>query len=168
MFGDQTLLTQTRRRISPVFNADEIITVVTKKHEAFYSGELTDWPQRTVIVQPENRGTGIALATTILMLRDFAPETIVATFPCDHHYISEAAFVTVIEAGIGVARSNSDAIVLVGAEATWPETEYGWIQPRLSTTTSALRPHASVSSGRSPPLQLRRICCAAAVFGTPS
>jgi mannose-1-phosphate guanylyltransferase len=35
----------------------------------------------------------------------------------------------VIEAGIQAARNKSDAIVLIGAEATYPETEYGWIEP---------------------------------------
>jgi mannose-1-phosphate guanylyltransferase len=129
MLGDETLLTQTRRRISPLFEVDKIITVVTRQHEAFYSRELDDWPSTAVIAQPENRGTGVAIATAILMLRDLDPEAIVATFPCDHHYSDEAAFLNVIEAGMLAARNNFDAIVLIGAEATNPETEYGWIEP---------------------------------------
>ena len=129
MLGDETLLTQTRRRISPLFDADKVITVVTKKHEAFYSREPGIWPQTAVIVQPENRGTGVGIATAILMLRDLDPEAIVAAFPCDHHYSDEAAFLNVIEAGMLAARNNFDAIVLIGAEATNPETEYGWIEP---------------------------------------
>ncbi|HTF71489.1 MAG TPA: sugar phosphate nucleotidyltransferase, partial [Edaphobacter sp.] len=74
-------------------------------------------------------GTGVAIATAILMLRDLDSEAIVAAFPCDHHYSNEAAFLDAIEAGILAARNNSDAIVLLGAEATYPETEYGWIEP---------------------------------------
>ena len=34
MLGDETLLTQTRRRISPLFDANKMITVVTKKTRA--------------------------------------------------------------------------------------------------------------------------------------
>ena len=129
MLGDETLLTQTRRRISTLFDANNIITVVTKKHEAFYSLELNNWPPTAVVVQPENRGTDVAISTAILMLRDLDPEAIVATFPCDHHYSHEAAFLNAIEAGMLAARNNFDAIVLIGAEATNPETEYGWIEP---------------------------------------
>src|SRR5713101_1926767 len=70
MLGDETLLTQTRRRISPLFDGDKMITVVTEKHEEFYSRELNDLPPTAVIAQPENRGTGVALATAILMLRE--------------------------------------------------------------------------------------------------
>jgi mannose-1-phosphate guanylyltransferase len=126
--GDQSLMTQTRRRISTLFDVDKVIAVVTKKHERFCSPELNDWPQTAMIAQPENRGTGVAIATAILMLRDLDSEAIVAAFPCDHHYRNEAAFVETVEAGIGVAQDNSDKIVLLGAEATYPETEYGWIE----------------------------------------
>jgi len=129
MLGDETLLAQTRHRISPLFDADKIITVVTKKHEAFYSRETNDWPPTAVVAQPENRGTGVAIATAILMRRDLDPDVIVAAFSCDHHYSDEAAFLNAIEAGMLAARNNPDAIVLIGAEATNPETEYGWIEP---------------------------------------
>jgi len=123
ILGDETLLTQTRRRISPLFDRDKMITVVTKKHEEFYSRELHDWPSTAIVAQPENRGTGVAIATAILMLRELDPEAIVAAFPCDHHYRNEDAFLDVIEAGILIARDTSEAIVLLGAEATYPETE---------------------------------------------
>ena len=129
ILGDESLLTQTRHRISPLFDSDRVIAVVTKKHERFYARELDDLPQTAVLAQPENRGTGVAIATAMLMLRDLGAEAMVAAFPCDHHYSNEAAFLDVIEAGILAVRNNSDAIVLIGAEPTYPETEYGWIEP---------------------------------------
>jgi len=129
ILGDKSLLTQTRRRISPLFDPGRVIAVVTRKHERFYSRELHDLPQTAVVAQPENHGTVVAIATAILMLRDLDADAIVTAFHCDHHYSNEAAFLDVIEAGIIPARNNSDAIVLLGAEATYPETEYGWIEP---------------------------------------
>lgn len=129
LLGEESLLTQTRWRIRPLFDPDKVIAAVTKKHERFYSRELNDVPQTAIIVQPENRGTGVAIAITVLMLRDLDPEAIVVALPCDHHYSDEAAFLTVLQAAIGVVRRGSDAIVLLGAEATHPETEYGWIEP---------------------------------------
>jgi len=129
MLGDETLVTQTRRRISPLFDSDKMITIVTKQHEEFYSRELDDRPQTRAVVQPANRGTGVALAAAILMLRELDADAIVAAFPCDHYYRNEHAFLDVIEAGILIAQDDSDSIVLLGAEATYPETEYGWIEP---------------------------------------
>lgn len=137
ILGDESLLAQTRRRISPMFHPGRIIAVVTKKHETFYSPELSDLPPAAVIAQPENRGTAAAIATAILMLRGMDPDAVVAAFPCDHHYRDEAAFLGVIEAGIEIARSSFDAIVLVGAQATYPETEYGWIEPVQALTSQA-------------------------------
>src|SRR5262245_47945870 len=61
MLGDETLLIPTRRRISPLFDADKMITVVTRKHEEFYSRELNDWPPTAVVAQPESRGIGVAM-----------------------------------------------------------------------------------------------------------
>ena len=127
--GEQTLLAQTRRRISPLFDPDRVIAVVTKKHERFYSGELIDSPRIELIEQPENRGTGVAIATSLLMLRGVADEAIVAFFPCDHHYSNEVVFVDVVKAGVLAVQNNFAAIVLLGAAATYPETEYGWIEP---------------------------------------
>ena len=137
MLGDHSLLTQTRRRINSLIEAGKTITVVTKKHEAFYSREFDGCARTALIVQPENRGTGVAIAAAILMLRELDAEAIVALFPCDHHYRDDAAFLNVVQAGIGVAQENSEEIVLVGAEATYPETEYGWIEPAPTLASTA-------------------------------
>jgi mannose-1-phosphate guanylyltransferase len=127
--GDESLLTQTWRRISPLIDAGRMITVVTRKHERYYRRELAAWPQMALAVQPENRGTGVAIGLAILMLQNLNPEAIVVTLPSDHHYRNESAFLDVVNAGINAARENPGRIVLVGAESNYPETDYGWIEP---------------------------------------
>ena len=127
--GDESLLTQTWRRISPLIDVGRMITVVTRKHEPYYRRELAAWPQMALAVQPENRGTGVAIGLAILMLQNLNPEAIVVTLPSDHHYRNESAFLDVVEAGINAARENPGRIVLVGAESNYPETDYGWIEP---------------------------------------
>jgi mannose-1-phosphate guanylyltransferase len=129
ILGDESLLAQTRRRISPLFDDDKVVAIVTEKHRRFYSREFHGSAQGAAIVQPENRGTAVAIAAAVLTLRDVDPEAIVATFPCDHHYSDEAGFLSVMEAGLFAARDVPDAIVIIGAEATHAETEYGWIEP---------------------------------------
>jgi mannose-1-phosphate guanylyltransferase len=129
ILGGESLLGQTRRRICPLFHSDRTLAVVTKKHESFYARELGDLQETAILVQPENRGTGIAIATTVLRVLGRDPEAIVAFFPCDHYYTDESAFLSAVEAGIFAARNNPETIVLLGAEPTYPETEYGWIEP---------------------------------------
>lgn len=134
VLGSQSLLTQTRRRISPLFAPGKTIAVVTKKHKVFYEKQLNDMRKAALLVQPENHGTGIAIARTILMMHlECDPGAIVAFFPCDHHYDDDEAFLDVVEAGVVSAQENPDSVVLIGAEATYPETDYGWIEPALSS-----------------------------------
>src|SRR5262249_45337856 len=85
MLGEETLLTQTRGRIRPLFDAGRIITLVTKKPDKCHSRQVNDSPPAAVVAQPENRGTGVAIATAILVLRELDPEALVAAVPCDHH-----------------------------------------------------------------------------------
>jgi mannose-1-phosphate guanylyltransferase len=122
-------LGQTRRRISPLFHADKTLAVVTRKHESFYARELSDVQETAIVKQPENCGTGIAIAAAILTVLERDADAIVAFFPCDHHYTDESAFSDVVEVGIFAAQNNPETIVLLGAEPTYPETEYGWIEP---------------------------------------
>ena len=76
VLGNQTLLTQTRRRISPVVRPDKVVAVVNRAHEPFYAAELGDLREGAMVAQPENRGTGDTIAF----------------FPCDHYYHDEPAF----------------------------------------------------------------------------
>ncbi len=128
ILGEQSLLANARRRIAPLLDERRTIAVVTRKHEPYYASQLSDLPENAVLVQPENRGTGVAIAATILLLRELNDDAVVAFFPCDHHYGNEAAFLRAVEAGIRTAERNLERIVLLGAPARHPETEYGWIE----------------------------------------
>ncbi len=71
----------------------------------------------------------MAIAAATLRLMQEEPDAVVAFFPYDHHYTDEEAFLDVVESGCLTARNNPNSIVLLGAEPTYPETEYGWIEP---------------------------------------
>lgn len=129
VIGDETLLTQTRRRISPLIEAGKMVTVVTRRHETYFAQEFGSCALEAIVVQPENRGTAVAIGAAILTIVGVDPEAVVAVFPSDHHYGNEAALLDVIEAGILAARENPDHVIVIGAEANYPETEYGWIEP---------------------------------------
>jgi mannose-1-phosphate guanylyltransferase len=57
VLGDETLLAQTRRRVSRSVSPLRTLIVVTRHHERFYRDALADLPPHVVVVQPENRGT---------------------------------------------------------------------------------------------------------------
>ena len=66
--------------------------VVTKAHEEFYNDELSDAPGSNLVVQPANRGTGVAIATAVLQILQHDRDAIVAFFPSDHYFADVAVF----------------------------------------------------------------------------
>lgn len=128
-FGGKSLLSQTRERLDPLFRRDRRLFVVTRAHQAFYRDELQDADDSCMLVQPQNRGTGVAIAAARLRIQQREADPLVAFFPCDHFYSNEDAFALSVRSAISFAGQHPKSIVLLGAEARYPEVEYGWIEP---------------------------------------
>ncbi len=129
LFGGKTLLRHTCDRIDPLFRRDQKLFVVTQAHERFYANELNGIENNRILVQPESRGTALAIVAGILRILKFQPDATVALFPSDHYYSNEGAFRRAIKSSLGLASKYSESIILLGAEAHSPEVEYGWIEP---------------------------------------
>lgn len=132
IFGTTTLLDQTRERLRPLFRRDRILFVVTQAHEQFYREDLRDVEDSRILVQPRNRGTGVAITLALLRILQRDADAIVAFFPSDHHYSSDAAFASTVQVATAYAQQYTQSVVIVGAEARYPEVEYGWIEPGQS------------------------------------
>jgi mannose-1-phosphate guanylyltransferase len=96
------------------------------------------------VIQPANRETSAALA---LCLNVIASRTsaLVSLLPSDHYYSSSSAFCESIESGLRLTEGYPDCILVVGAEARYPEVEYGWIQPGRTLMDSLVNPLLRVS-----------------------
>jgi len=129
IFGNKSLLGHTRERLRPVFRETRTMFVVTKAHEAFYNDELSDAPASNLLVQPSNRGTGVAIAAAVLRVLQHDPDAIVAFFPSDHYFTDDAGFRATVRSAIALATQKPESLILVGAAPRWPEVEYGWIEP---------------------------------------
>lgn len=133
-FGGSTLLADTRRRVSLNVEAPHTLYVVSRAHERFYATELADVPAYQLIEQPVNRGTTAAVAATLFRLQGRPAETLVGFFPADHYYRDTDALQQTIARAYALAAHHPDRVVLIGAEATCAETEYGWIEPGAAET----------------------------------
>jgi mannose-1-phosphate guanylyltransferase len=129
IFGDRSLLAQTRSRLSPVIEEDRTLFALTKAHEPYYRDELSTVHASRLIVQPKNKGTGAAIASSVLHVAAQDPDAVVAFIPSDHFYRSERHFQSSLNSAIETAAEWPESVVLLGAQATHPETEYGWIEP---------------------------------------
>jgi len=157
LLGGKTLLDHTRRRVAKTIDPDRVLFVLTKKHEPFYEEALESIPKFQKIVQPHNQGTLPAILWSLLHLFRADHNAQVAFFPSDHYFGNETAFISTIERSFDFAEKEPDSVILLGAGAERPETEYGWIEPESVALTGSSREFAPVRRfWEKPPLETAR------------
>lgn len=120
LIADRSLFEQTRERIDPLFPRTRQVPVLSRAHEKYYAGAVAKAAESRALVQPENRGTGIAIALASLHILSRDPQAMVSVFPCDHYYADEESFRATILSAENCAERHPGSIVLVGAEAEYP------------------------------------------------
>jgi mannose-1-phosphate guanylyltransferase len=92
-----------------------------------------------------NRGTGIAIILALLRILQRDHDALAAFFPCDHFYADHDSFRLTIRSAVECAEHNPESVILVGADAEYPETDYGWIEPGVIVSNATGAPLARVS-----------------------
>ena len=92
-----------------------------------------------------NRGTGIAIILALLRILQRDHDALAAFFPCDHFYADHDSFRLTIGSAVECAEHNPESIILVGADAKYPETDYGWIEPGVVVSNARGAPLSRVS-----------------------
>ena len=139
LLGGRTLLSQTRLRTARNIDIDRTVFSLTRSHESFYATELAKVPQIRMVVQPSNRGTLPAILWSLLRILRLDKDAVVTFFPSDHFYSEEEKFMAGVAAGFDLARANAQSVILLGAVAKRPESEYGWIEPEAVVCESLRR-----------------------------
>lgn len=145
-FGGKSLLAHTRERISPLFPEENTLFVLNRAHEVHYRRQLSAVPYSRQLVQPSNRGTAAAIALSVLEILQRDTDATVVFFPSDHHYLEPSIFRATIGQGLLLANDYPEQILILGAPASYPEVEYGWIQPGGTVVDSELNPLQFVSA----------------------
>ena len=143
--GEQSLFRETRTRLDPLFIRDHQVFVFSRAHEQYYGDDMTDAGDACVIEQPLNRGTGIAIILALLRILQRDHDATAAFFPCDHFYADHDSFRLTIRSAVECAEYNPESIILVGADAEYPETDYGWIEPGVVVSQATAGPLSLVS-----------------------
>src|SRR5579864_1240749 len=145
IIGEQSLFRETRARLDPLFIRDRQVFVFSRAHERYYGDDLIGAGDSCVIEQPLNRGTGIAIVLALLRILQLDHDALAAFFPCDHFYADHDSFRLTIRSAVDCAEHNPESIILVGADAEYPETDYGWIEPGVVVSNALVGPLSRVS-----------------------
>ena len=127
--GRNTLLDQTRRRVSRIIADQQTLLLLTQTHERFYADQLVDVARERLLIQPHNHGTAPAIAYSLTYLHQMDSEALVGFFPSDHHFADQEAFAAHVELAFAQAEQHPERVILIGVTPDTPEESYGWIEP---------------------------------------
>jgi len=129
---NETLLDQTRRRVSLAIPAEQTLLSLTETHRDYYEPLVADIAAENLVVQPSNLGTAPAILYSLLRLSVLDPAATVAFFPSDHYFADDQTFMSHVDSAFRAVKARPEMLVLLGIEADRPEVEYGWIEPAPS------------------------------------
>lgn len=129
LVGARSLLRQTLDRVGGLIPAERTVVVTLASHARYVEAELRDGPRPHVLAQPCDRGTAAGVLLPAHWIRHRDPDATVVVFPSDHFVLEESAFMCHVADIARAARQHSEEMILLGAEPTEPEPEYGWIEP---------------------------------------
>ena len=140
ILSHSTLLGETINRVAYTVQPASTVYVVSREHEPFYRKDLAEVRASHIVAQPVSRGTTAAVALALMRIDHLAcPEPIVGFFPADHSYEDARPLRQALEQAYSMAIAHPDHLLLVGARASGPDTDYGWIQPGEAIVKDRLR-----------------------------
>lgn len=125
--GKRSLLADTITRVQPAIPAERTFVLVAADHAAAFKRAIKGLiPARNLIIEPEGRGTTVAIALGVAIIaRRLGADTIVAVMPADHYIPQARQFRETIAAAATLA-ARPGAIVVVGVTPTRPEIGFGY------------------------------------------
>jgi mannose-1-phosphate guanylyltransferase len=127
--GKTSLLAATIARTATFIPRMRIFVLVSAdQRKAFASAVKGLIPETNLIVEPEGRGTAVAIVYGCAVIAErLGDTTVVAAMPADHHVEPLNAYRATLESAIALA-ANRQAIVIVGIPPARPETGYGYMK----------------------------------------
>jgi mannose-1-phosphate guanylyltransferase len=161
LLGRRTLLEQTLERVAHLVPRERTVIVGHERHATYLEALGLRCAGVTLLLQPANRGTAAAilLATDWILRRD--PEALVGVFPSDHFVSEETVFTDCVRAAASGSSALDGRAVLLGAEPTEADAQYGWIEPGPLIGHDAQGVHAVLRFSEKPTPEVAENCLAA-------
>jgi len=139
LVGDDSLVQNTIKRLSPVLKTDKVRVVCGEDHFFEISRHLEemDLPSDDkVISEPCGRNTAPAILLGVLEILKKEKDAIILIFPSDHVISNLEEFHKRLQTAISLAKANY--IVTFGIQPDYPETGYGYIEGAKKVKGSGL------------------------------
>lgn len=127
--GRHTLVEETVLRAETFLTSEQVLVVGTEHHLPYLLECLGQRPPGTILIQPESRGTalGVLLPLAHILSRD--PDAVIVLLPSDHFIRPHERLIEALQDAAAFLTADTDEhLVLLAAEPTSPEPDYGWIK----------------------------------------
>src|SRR5512143_3822861 len=128
LFGERTLLRQTLDRVTLGIPEARTVVVTLRSNARYLIEQFKGFKPPHVLVQRVDRGTTAGILFLAHWVSRQDPDATVAVFPSDHFVLEEAAFMEHVSSVAAWVNRHPDRLVLLGAQVTEAEVEYGWIE----------------------------------------
>jgi len=127
LFGEETLLEQTIRRLEGLVPVENILILTNAQQVEGVRQVATMLPPGNIFAEPAKRDTAPAVALGIGLVAARDPNATMLVLPADQLIQDVAAYQSVMRDAITVAE-KSDGLVTIGIRPTWPCPSYGYIE----------------------------------------
>jgi mannose-1-phosphate guanylyltransferase/mannose-6-phosphate isomerase len=129
MDGKTSLLAATIARTASFIPRGRIFVLVSADQRLPFTRAVKGLiPATNLIVEPEGRGTAVAIVYGCAVIgHQLGDDTVVVAMPADHHVTPLAAYKSTLKSAIALA-DEQRAIVIIGVPPTRPETGYGYMK----------------------------------------
>jgi mannose-1-phosphate guanylyltransferase len=127
IFGHDTMLRATLRRLQPVFGLKNFWAVTNVEQAAAVRREMRGVPASHILAEPLGRNTAAAIGLAAIHIEHERGDAVMAVLPSDSYIAETARYRKLVRAAIQIAQVSGNLVVM-GIPPTRPETGYGYIE----------------------------------------
>src|SRR5579859_7779201 len=125
-FGERSLIQQTVDRLRPLLPPERIWILTNDALRAEIVRQLPEVPKSQILAEPAQRNTAPAIGLAAHILQSLDPDAVMGVFPSDHVISKPARYLQFVRPALKAAAQGK--IAVLGIQARWPETGYGYIE----------------------------------------
>lgn len=127
LFGDETLLEQTIRRLEGLVPLENILILTNSLQVEGVRQAASMLPPENIFAEPAKRDTAPAVALGIGLVAARDPDATMIVLPADQLIQNVTAFQDIMRDAVATAEA-SEGLVTIGIKPTWPCPSYGYIE----------------------------------------
>ena len=128
LIGNKTMIQMTVDRIKPIIPLERIFICTGSRYVDLVKAQLSDLPDRNIIVEPEPRNTAPCICLSALVIKRYFSSANMLVLPSDHLISQEDKFRDIVSSADSFVDNNKNAIVTLGIKPTRAEVGYGYIK----------------------------------------